>query len=201
MKDEFEKEVSEVNNVEKNETIEEKRPRKNSRKKIVLAGLISFLLVTLGLYFYPVINPKIAIVYIATGNYSVFWPAFYESMEKYFLPNYEKHYFVFSDQELKGGNNVTHVYRKWHGFPDDSLDRFELFVSIEKQLKSYQYTYFLNSNAEVVDRNGKTIDGLYAAGEVTGGVHGGNRLGGNAVADIIVYGRIAGTSATESVLK
>jgi fumarate reductase flavoprotein subunit len=59
----------------------------------------------------------------------------------------------------------------------------------------------INSNAEVVDRNGKTIDGLYAAGEVTGGVHGGNRLGGNAVADIIVYGRIAGTSATESVLK
>ena len=59
----------------------------------------------------------------------------------------------------------------------------------------------INSNAEVVDSNGKAIEGLYAAGEVTGGVHGGNRLGGNAVADIIVYGRIAGTSAAESVLK
>ena len=39
------------------------------------------------------------------------------------------------------------------------------------------------------------IDGLYAAGEVTGGVHGGNRLGGNAVADFVVFGRIAGEQA------
>ena len=39
------------------------------------------------------------------------------------------------------------------------------------------------------------IDGLYAAGEVTGGVHGGNRLGGNAVADFTVFGRIAGEQA------
>ena len=53
----------------------------------------------------------------------------------------------------------------------------------------------INSDAEVVDVNGNAIPGLFAAGEVTGGVHGGNRLGGNAVADIIVFGQIAGTSA------
>ena len=119
--------------------------------------MISFLVLTMCLYFYPIINPKIAIVYIATGNYSVFWPVFYESMEKYFLPDYEKHYFVFSDQEIKGGKNVTHIYRKWHGFPNDSLDRFEMFVSIEKQLKSYQYTYFLNANSEVLQPVGREI--------------------------------------------
>lgn len=39
------------------------------------------------------------------------------------------------------------------------------------------------------------IPGLYAAGEVTGGIHGGNRLGGNAVADCLTFGRIAGTNA------
>ena len=39
------------------------------------------------------------------------------------------------------------------------------------------------------------LKGLFAAGEVTGGIHGGNRLGGNAVADIMVFGRIAGTNA------
>ena len=50
----------------------------------------------------------------------------------------------------------------------------------------------LNKNAEVSNTQGKVIPGYYAAGEVTGGVHGGNRLGGNAQADIIVYGRIAG---------
>ena len=53
----------------------------------------------------------------------------------------------------------------------------------------------INSNAEVVNKSGNPVPGLYAAGEVTGGVHGGNRLGGNAVTDIIVFGQIAGTSA------
>ncbi|MEG1858634.1 MAG: flavocytochrome c, partial [Pseudoflavonifractor sp.] len=53
----------------------------------------------------------------------------------------------------------------------------------------------ITTSAEVVDANGKLIPGLFAAGEVTGGVHGTNRLGGNAIADIIVFGRIAGTSA------
>ncbi len=53
----------------------------------------------------------------------------------------------------------------------------------------------INANAEVISTEGAVIAGLYAAGEITGGVHGGNRLGGNAVADIVVFGRIAGTSA------
>lgn len=53
----------------------------------------------------------------------------------------------------------------------------------------------INTAAEVLDENGEAIPGLFAAGEVTGGVHGANRLGGNAVADIIVFGRIAAQSA------
>ncbi|MDO4824050.1 MAG: FAD-dependent oxidoreductase [Bacteroidales bacterium] len=47
----------------------------------------------------------------------------------------------------------------------------------------------------VLDTNGKPIKGLYAAGEVTGGIHGGNRLGGNAITEILVSGRIAARSA------
>jgi fumarate reductase flavoprotein subunit len=57
----------------------------------------------------------------------------------------------------------------------------------------------INAKAEVVDQAGNVIPGLYAAGEVTGGVHGGNRLGGNAITDIIVFGQIAGTSAARSI--
>ena len=56
----------------------------------------------------------------------------------------------------------------------------------------------INTNAEVIDRNGKVIPGLYAAGEVTGGVHGENRLGGNAVADCMVFGRTAGRMAANN---
>ena len=53
----------------------------------------------------------------------------------------------------------------------------------------------INTDAQVLDVDGNVIPGLYAAGEVTGGIHAGNRVGGNALPDIIVFGRIAGQSA------
>ncbi len=53
----------------------------------------------------------------------------------------------------------------------------------------------INTEAQVVDTSGNVIPGLYAAGEVTGGIHGTNRLGGNALADINTFGRIAGRNA------
>lgn len=55
----------------------------------------------------------------------------------------------------------------------------------------------IDTGAHVIDLNGNVIPGLFAAGEVVGGVHGGNRLGGNAVADIVVFGRISSASAVE----
>jgi len=55
----------------------------------------------------------------------------------------------------------------------------------------------INEKTEVLTAEGTAIPGLYAAGEVTGGVHGANRLGGNAVSDIMVFGRIAGAEAAE----
>ncbi len=53
----------------------------------------------------------------------------------------------------------------------------------------------IDPQAHVYSTDGKVIPGLFAAGEVTGGVHGGNRLGGNAQADIVTFGRIAGQQA------
>lgn len=58
----------------------------------------------------------------------------------------------------------------------------------------------INTKAEVIDTNGNVIPALYAAGEVTGGIHGANRLGGNAVADITVFGKIAGEQAAKYAL-
>ena len=55
----------------------------------------------------------------------------------------------------------------------------------------------IDTDAQVIDKDGNPIPGLFAAGEVVGGVHGGNRLGGNAVADIVVFGKIASESAVE----
>ena len=59
----------------------------------------------------------------------------------------------------------------------------------------------IDTKAQVLDTYGQVINGLFAAGEVTGGVHGANRLGGNAVADIIVFGRIAAASAVDYLSK
>lgn len=53
----------------------------------------------------------------------------------------------------------------------------------------------INTDAQVIGKDDKAIPALYAAGEVTGGLHGKNRIGGNAVADIIIFGRQAGTQA------
>ena len=53
----------------------------------------------------------------------------------------------------------------------------------------------INTEAQVINVDGKIIPGLYAAGEVTGGIHGSNRVGGNALTDGVVFGRIAGKNA------
>ena len=58
----------------------------------------------------------------------------------------------------------------------------------------------INTETQVLTAEGTVIPGLFAAGEGTGGVHGANRLGGNAVSDFVVFGRIAGENAAELAL-
>ncbi|MDU6524890.1 MAG: FAD-binding protein, partial [Enterococcus sp.] len=53
----------------------------------------------------------------------------------------------------------------------------------------------IDVNTHVLDKEGAVIPGLYAAGEVAGGIHAGNRLGGNSLTDIFTFGRIAGKTA------
>lgn len=57
----------------------------------------------------------------------------------------------------------------------------------------------INTNTEVLNEAGTAIPGLFAAGEVTGGLHGENRIGGNSVAEIIIFGRQSGIKAAEFV--
>lgn len=56
----------------------------------------------------------------------------------------------------------------------------------------------IDTKAHVLDKNGKPVPGLWAAGEVTGSTHGSNRLGSNAYTDIMVFGRIAGEEAAKA---
>ena len=59
----------------------------------------------------------------------------------------------------------------------------------------------VNTDTQALRADGTPIPGLYAAGEVTGGLHGANRLGGNGVADIVVNGRLAGINAGRAASK
>ena len=55
----------------------------------------------------------------------------------------------------------------------------------------------INGRAQALRMGGAPVPGLYAAGEVTGGVHGANRLGGNSTVETVVFGRIAGREAAQ----
>lgn len=72
-----------------------------------------------------------------------------------------------------------------------------------KRIPTIHYTMgglAINTDAQVTKEDGTPIANLFAAGECTGGVQGGNRLGGNSFTDIIVFGRIAGQSAAANAL-
>lgn len=57
----------------------------------------------------------------------------------------------------------------------------------------------IDTEARVINTDGQAIPGLFAAGEVAGGIHAGNRLGGNALADIFTFGRIAANTALTEI--
>ncbi len=93
---------------------------------------------------------KIAILYICTGKYDIFWKDFYESAEKFFLVNSEKHYFVFTDADKiyaeESCDRIHKIYQKRLGWPYDTLMRFDLFSRIEEQIRPYDYIIFMNAN-------------------------------------------------------
>ena len=94
---------------------------------------------------------KIAILYICTGKYHIFFKDFYESCERYFIEKAQKQYFVFTDNEDLITNNartegVRTYYKKCEGFPMDSLFRFDQFLRVKEELKDFDYAYFFNSN-------------------------------------------------------
>ncbi len=88
---------------------------------------------------------KVAILYIATGKYIIFWKKFYEAMEKYFLPRHEKTYFLFTDHDfMMVDKNVIKIHQDQLPWPFVTLKRFHFFDAIKDQLKEYDYIYFLN---------------------------------------------------------
>jgi hypothetical protein len=117
-------------------------------------------------------KPRIAVLYICTGKYSMFWNDFYTSSSRYFNIGAERHYYVFTDSKEIEGEDVTVIYRKYAGFPMDSLLRFEMFLSIAANLADYDFVYFFNSNMvftqkvedEIIPPAGKDLVGVLHPG-------------------------------------
>ncbi len=93
---------------------------------------------------------RIAILYICTGKYTVFWKNFYLSCEKYFISESEKHYFVFTDSAdidfEKENPNIHRIFQENLGWPNNTLKRYEMFLCVEDKLSQFDYIFFFNSN-------------------------------------------------------
>jgi hypothetical protein len=95
----------------------------------------------------------IGILYICTGSYVIFWKDFYLSMEKHFIPEAEKHYFVFTDSpEIAyehDNKNIHRVHQDNLGWPGNTLRRFEIFLNSKEQFANMDYLFFFNANLVV----------------------------------------------------
>ena len=94
-------------------------------------------------------------------------------------------------------NGIDEEFGRNNGMDDDLSTAPYYAIKIAPGIHHTMGGIKINTDAEVIDTDGNVIPGLFAAGETTGGIHGGNRVGGNAVCDFIVFGRIAGQSATD----
>lgn len=110
--------------------------------------------------------------------------------------------------------NLTETLENWNQQVKSAKDsQFGRVTGMENELSTPSYYAIkiapgihhtmggvkINTKTEVLKKDGSVIKGLYAAGEVTGGLHGANRIGGNAIADIIIFGRQAGLEATDFI--
>jgi len=101
---------------------------------------------------------KIGILYICTGEYSIFWHNFYESTNQYLLTSYQKHFFVFTDDiSIKSNKNVTIIYKQCKGFPLDSLYRYQYFLENKELLLQQDYIFFFNANIQFIQEVGSEI--------------------------------------------
>lgn len=98
---------------------------------------------------------RIAIMYICTGKYEKFWDKFYQTSEKFFYPEIDKHYFVFTESERvmsQKFDNVFYIYQKKSGWPYDTLLRFHWFSMVQDQIEKYDYCYYCNANSVFVQK-------------------------------------------------
>ena len=110
-------------------------------------------------------------------------------------------------------DNLVQTIKEYNESADNKNDKFGKKVFPQKfDLNDYIYAGIItpsihycmggvtmNQNGQLIKTDGKIMGGLFGAGEVTGGVHGGNRLGGNSLMECGVFGRRAAKAAVEYI--
>lgn len=94
---------------------------------------------------------NIGILLICTGKYTVFFNTVYDSCEEFFLKGHKKTYYVFTDGEIKKGDNIIKIHQENLGWPHNTLRRFQMFNRVESELKNEDYLFFFNANMKFVD--------------------------------------------------
>lgn len=97
-------------------------------------------------------NKNIGILYLCTGPYKLFWEDYYQSFEKNFLNDFEKHYYVFAEkfdqglEKYENNEKVTLIHIDAMPWPLITLLRFRYFLLVESELKRHDYLMFSNAN-------------------------------------------------------
>lgn len=96
---------------------------------------------------------KVAIIFIGTGKYLNFLPNYWSKIEENFLPETEKHFFVFTDGELDDVPENISVYKQEHlDWPFITLLRFEIINKAKTELEDFDYLVFMDADTLVVDK-------------------------------------------------
>ncbi|HNW26625.1 MAG TPA: hypothetical protein PKI94_07550 [Candidatus Gastranaerophilaceae bacterium] len=120
---------------------------------------------------------KIAILYIGTGHYTIFWDEFFKSCEKYFIKDAQKHYFFFTDSKnFKSDEKITIVPQENLGWPLITCLRYKILNKIKEDLKDYDYAFFFNGNMEFIRKITKEeFLPIEKDGYIVASLHSGNK--------------------------
>ena len=94
-------------------------------------------------------QPRVAVLYLCTGAYRVFWHDFYPNFKEYFLPDCERTFFVFTDAETidyEGQPDVRRIPQQALPWPYSTMQRFDAFLGQADRLAGYDYLFFANAN-------------------------------------------------------
>ena len=102
---------------------------------------------------------NIAVLYICTGRFTLFWPEFFASCEEFFFQGERKEYVVFTDRPLAPcpPGIVHRIEQAQLGWPHDTLQRFSLFVGQADRLRNFDLVFFCNANVEFLRPVGREI--------------------------------------------